>query len=280
MTASSKAERLRGLKSAWEHIPLLQQKWPAAFPFSPKSVRPLASSVARTLVQEMGWSAPYANGVLSAWKNRTAYCNAVLRFDERLNIDGSLSAERVDDDARETAKGRLAWIAQRPPRVMPVQKPESAPEDCGGARQTIDGSPLPAIEPAHREETKNGLEARGVGLAQQAPRTKSAEKQARAKDVLEDLERRFPASLGAGIPIAASVCGVLMATARADELPFSADEIYAALGLYCGRPEYLQAIVQHGQRYGIDGSVVEPIDAESLRRAQDKLEASKAARVA
>jgi hypothetical protein len=47
-------------------IPLLQEKWPLAFPTEYYLVKPLATSVTRVISEAMGWNLYYARGVLSA----------------------------------------------------------------------------------------------------------------------------------------------------------------------------------------------------------------------
>jgi hypothetical protein len=41
------------------------------------------------------------------------YCNAVLRYHERINLDGLVSGEEVNDRARMPAQQQLAQIARR-----------------------------------------------------------------------------------------------------------------------------------------------------------------------
>ncbi len=100
-------EYSRGLKQSREQIKVLQEKWPAGFPIVPSRVRPLASGAVKTIAEALGWTIPYTRGVLPAWKNRTAYCNAVLRYRERINLDGLVSGEEVDERARLLAQQQL-----------------------------------------------------------------------------------------------------------------------------------------------------------------------------
>jgi hypothetical protein len=50
----------------------------------------------------MGWSVPYTLGVLARWKMAPAYCEAVLRYDQRVALDGS-PAETIDAEAKDLA---------------------------------------------------------------------------------------------------------------------------------------------------------------------------------
>ena len=51
----------------------------------------------------MGWSLPYAKGVLVRWKMGPTYCRAVLRYDHRIALDGT-PAEPVDAEAKDKAR--------------------------------------------------------------------------------------------------------------------------------------------------------------------------------
>ena len=107
-----KAEQLRGMKAASEHIPALREKWPAAFPEDGRKVRPLATAHI-AIAEAMGWTPSFAHGVVAGWKSRVAYCKAVLRHGERINLDGSPSGIMVDDTARALATQQLAGITAR-----------------------------------------------------------------------------------------------------------------------------------------------------------------------
>jgi hypothetical protein len=110
--AFKKAEHQRGMKAASEHIAALREKWPAAFPEDGRKVRPLATAHLQ-IAQAMGWTPSFAHGVVAVWKSRAAYCKAVLRDNERINLDGSPSGVMVDDTARALATQQLAEIAAR-----------------------------------------------------------------------------------------------------------------------------------------------------------------------
>ena len=79
----------------------------------PKNVRPLAGSVLPQVATALGWSNGYTRGVFKVWKSRNAYCRAVLCYSVRVNLDGSLSDETINDRDRESAKGQLAKNAVR-----------------------------------------------------------------------------------------------------------------------------------------------------------------------
>jgi sRNA-binding protein len=60
----------------------------------------------------MGWSLPYTLGVLGGWKMAPVYCQAVLRDDQRVALDGA-PAETVDAEAKDLAAKQLARLAAR-----------------------------------------------------------------------------------------------------------------------------------------------------------------------
>ena len=94
------------MKDAANAIRLLQQRWPCAFPVKYAAVRPLASSVAGQIAAAMGWNRFYTRGVLSVWKSRDAYCDAVLRGGVRYDLNGDVTAELVDDNSKDQASKR------------------------------------------------------------------------------------------------------------------------------------------------------------------------------
>jgi sRNA-binding protein len=111
-----KAERLRGLRESRAAIETLRSLWPAAFPDKFRLVKPLKSSVVTEIVERTGWTSAYARGVLQAWKLRAAYCEAVLRENLRIDLNGEPLPETVDEKAREQARQQLAIIAARKAR--------------------------------------------------------------------------------------------------------------------------------------------------------------------
>ncbi len=111
MTTPIKNETKRGYEEASKQFELLRAKWPLASPRAPDAVRPLASGGASILAEAFGWSDAYARAVLVVWKLRDTYCRAVLAYSQRINLDGTPSAEYVNDEARRKAKEQLDRIA-------------------------------------------------------------------------------------------------------------------------------------------------------------------------
>jgi sRNA-binding protein len=112
MSSTYQIERNRGTKDSRQQLAVLREKWPLAFPAKHQDVRPLAIGAAREIAAEMSWSIPYTLGVLVSWKMAPAYCEAVLRYDQRVALDGSL-AEAIDAEAKELAAEQLARLAAR-----------------------------------------------------------------------------------------------------------------------------------------------------------------------
>jgi sRNA-binding protein len=107
-----KSQSLQGLKDSAKAIALLQEKWPRAFPKKYGAVKPLARSVKEAIVAGTGWNKDYTYGVLSAWKCRIAYCDAVLRDAIRIDIDGNATDEVVDDESRMQAEQQRQQIIE------------------------------------------------------------------------------------------------------------------------------------------------------------------------
>jgi sRNA-binding protein len=112
MASRYSIERERGTKEAREQLAVLRQKWPLAFPVKLQDVRPLAIGAAREIAAAMGRSLPYTLGVLGGWKMAPVYCQAVLRHDQRVALDGA-PAETVDAQAKDLAAKQLARLAAR-----------------------------------------------------------------------------------------------------------------------------------------------------------------------
>jgi len=110
---TNKSEKRRGYQEAGQKIELLRAKWPKAFPVKGHEVRPITNSAQQAIIEAFGWSADYARAVLAVWKLRPAYCNAILRYPTRINLDGSPSAEKIDDTSRAIATLRLEQRAER-----------------------------------------------------------------------------------------------------------------------------------------------------------------------
>jgi hypothetical protein len=109
---SHSKEWLHGLKESAAGIETLRSLWPVAFPKKSHLVKPLVSSIIPQIVERTGWSTSYTKGVLHAWKQRSAYCFAVLQNERRCNPNGEELADTViDDSAREQARRQLATIA-------------------------------------------------------------------------------------------------------------------------------------------------------------------------
>ena len=111
--SDKKAERLRGLKESRVVIETLRALWPAAFPDKFRLVKPLKLRALADIVERTGWTPAYARGVLQGWKLRRAYCEAVLRENFRVDLNGEPVVEAVDEVARAIARKRLAEIAAR-----------------------------------------------------------------------------------------------------------------------------------------------------------------------
>jgi sRNA-binding protein len=111
-------EFLRGVNEQRAAIADLQRRWPKAFPTDAREVRPLVGSNIPLIHAEFGWSMSYIRGVLHVWKQRRAYCNAVLRYDLRRDLDGAPTGAVVGPAARTMAQAQLdAHDAQRQKRI-------------------------------------------------------------------------------------------------------------------------------------------------------------------
>ena len=110
-------ERRRRLwEEASQQFVALRARWPKAFPVNGRDVRPLAVGVARIVAAEMGWSVGHARAVLGMWKARDPYCRACLLYPKRIALDGSLTDELVDDEARAMARERIEARKERKQR--------------------------------------------------------------------------------------------------------------------------------------------------------------------
>jgi sRNA-binding protein len=108
----------RGSREAAFAITTLQERWPAAFPRQAHLVRPLINKVVGPVAEGMGWSKLYALAVLRRWKLRAPYCQAVIAHDRRYDLDGAVTEEIVDDEARELAQRQLAFKAEAKKRRL------------------------------------------------------------------------------------------------------------------------------------------------------------------
>jgi sRNA-binding protein len=101
-------EYYEACRKARDVIPRLQEQWPLAFAKRYPEVRPLASSVTPAIAAAMGWSTVYTKGILSVWKDRMGYCDAVLRGGVRVDLNGIATDEIVDERAISQAQRRRA----------------------------------------------------------------------------------------------------------------------------------------------------------------------------
>jgi hypothetical protein len=86
----------------------------------------VAIGATREIAAAMGWSHPYTLGVLGHWKLSPVYCEAVLRHDQRIALDGA-TAEAVDAKAKDLAAQRLAQLAARNVAKASGVKPKPVP---------------------------------------------------------------------------------------------------------------------------------------------------------
>jgi sRNA-binding protein len=154
-------EFMRGMKAAATAFTLLREHWPLAFPADGRQVQPLAGSLAtrNAIMAQLDWSQPYADGVLLAWKQRVAYCNAVLRCDERIDLAGIKTGKLVTEDARKMARGQLAAITERRERraktaaqtyTAPVAIKQVEPAPVAPKRRILSLPSRPSPEPARQ----------------------------------------------------------------------------------------------------------------------------------
>jgi sRNA-binding protein len=146
----------RGINEQRAAIADLQRRRPKAFPTDAREVRPLAGTSIPLIVAGLGWSLAYTKGVLSVWKQRRAYCNAVLQYDLRRDLDGATTGAVVGESGRAMAKARLVVLdAEKRKRIVPqaakesVEKAPPAPvvEQATAAANT---TPEPPPPPAPR----------------------------------------------------------------------------------------------------------------------------------
>ena len=112
MASEYRIERDRGTKEAAQQIEVLRERWPLAFPVKGEDVRALAISATEEIAAAMGWLLPYTLGVLRHWKMTAAYCQAILRHDQRIALDG-VPDEPVGAEAKDLAAKQLARLAAR-----------------------------------------------------------------------------------------------------------------------------------------------------------------------
>jgi len=143
---SKTSERKRGAIEFRQQLDgVLRARWPRAFPFKARDVRPLANA-APEIAKALGWDPQYARGVVSAWTMRESYCRAVLCYPTRINLDGSPSELLVEDQARAAATKRLEEIAARKVREAEWRAREA--ERAAAAHRPPAPEPGPATPPA------------------------------------------------------------------------------------------------------------------------------------
>ena len=79
---------------------------------------------------------------------RGAYCRAALLYPKRINLDGSVSDETVDDRARALAKERLEQIAARKAKAAERQAREAAERAAAEASAKPEPEPVAAPGPS------------------------------------------------------------------------------------------------------------------------------------
>jgi sRNA-binding protein len=158
MTSQYRIERDRGTKEAAQQIEVLRERWPLAFPVKGEDVRPLAISATEEIAAAMGWSRPYTFGVLRHWKMTTAYCQAILRHDQRIALDGA-PAEPVGAEAKDLAANQLARLAARQAAKKPAITAPAAAKTTPALAPPIETPPKTAARPSTA-----GAVASGAGI--------------------------------------------------------------------------------------------------------------------
>lgn len=151
MASTYRIERDRGTKESRRQLAVLREKWPLAFPAKPQDIRPLAVGAAGEIAAVMGWSHPFALGVLGSWKFSPAYCQAVLDHDQRITLDGT-PAEPVDAEAKDMAARQLAQLAAR-------KAAQEAAKAAPPARVKPRPAPSPVTPPATPEQLRDRVRA-------------------------------------------------------------------------------------------------------------------------
>jgi hypothetical protein len=136
---AQKAEISRGRREFRQHLPALRERFPLVFPEDIKAVKPLHHSVTAAVAQAMGWTFPFARGVVKGYKLSIPYCHAVLRHQERIGPDGEpVAGSTVDDADRFSARCRIAEFTRH--------KKERRQREQVEAAQTS-GVPIPPPDP-------------------------------------------------------------------------------------------------------------------------------------
>ena len=117
---------------------LLRRTWPKAFPENPDDVRVLAPGVKKTITDTFGWPHKKTERIIENWAATDAYRKAILNHPERVNLDGTPSKIKVDDEMRERVRQRiereiadhvrcLAILQERWPKVFPKNADDVRP---------------------------------------------------------------------------------------------------------------------------------------------------------
>jgi sRNA-binding protein len=146
MTSKMHPDFKRGMTESRAAIADLQRRWPAAFPLADRDVRPLAGVIVAAIAAELGWSVPYCKGVLHIWKQRKTYCDAVLTYDLRRDLDGLPTEALVDADARRMAQTQLAALAAGRQK----REARKAAEAAKVAAACVDATQVPSPTPERR----------------------------------------------------------------------------------------------------------------------------------
>ena len=97
----------------------------------------MAGVIVVTIAAELGWSVSYCKGVLQVWKQRKAYCDAVLTYDLRRGLDGLPTEALVGDEARRMAQAQLTALAAGRQKREARKATEAAKAAC------VDATPAP-----------------------------------------------------------------------------------------------------------------------------------------
>ncbi len=198
---NKKAEKTRGFKEGFGRFELLRAKWPKAFPQRSQDVRPLTNHARQALAEEFGWSPGYAQGVLVAWTMRYAYCQAILRYPTRINLDGSASDEEVGDQPRALAKTQLERHAARKAEKAKGTERDRlrAATEASAEPKAPDATPAPASvsdakpAPAAPEPPKSGkLLVAGSAAMQAALKRRLSSGGTMTTEVLKTVPVRSP----------------------------------------------------------------------------------------
>lgn len=116
----------------WQYLPRMRQEFPHAFPRRREDARPLAKCVVNGLAAAFGLDYVIARGIVLRWKLRRRYCKAVLNFDKRIALDGSLTDELVTKHDRTLAQKRLCVLNQQK-RAQRLAKLKAAAAEAASA---------------------------------------------------------------------------------------------------------------------------------------------------